>query len=222
MPVIGLNYKDKPDDGQRWLDAERRSVSAVGRRRATAASASTGASTACPRPSSSTSSGIIRYKQIGPITVEALEQKILPLVRELQKVMMDAMRSPLRARAGARARRRAGVAQAPTPRSTRACKQARRRSCAASSARTSRSPIPSAPLAEDLRREVRALAVAGKSDDEIKHYLVARYGDFVLYDPPVKSHRRGCCGSVRSLLLAGGRLIWLAIVRRAQRRDERR
>ena len=29
--------------------------------------------------------GIIRYKQIGPITAEALEQKILPLVRELQK-----------------------------------------------------------------------------------------------------------------------------------------
>jgi cytochrome c biogenesis protein CcmG/thiol:disulfide interchange protein DsbE len=29
--------------------------------------------------------GIIRYKQIGPITVEALQQKILPLVRELQK-----------------------------------------------------------------------------------------------------------------------------------------
>ena len=29
--------------------------------------------------------GMIRYKQIGPITVEALEQKILPLVRELQK-----------------------------------------------------------------------------------------------------------------------------------------
>jgi len=29
--------------------------------------------------------GVIRYKQIGPITVEALQQKILPLVRELQK-----------------------------------------------------------------------------------------------------------------------------------------
>ena len=45
----------------------------------------------------------------------------------------------------------------------------------------------SAPLAEDLRREVRELAVAGKSDEEIKQYLVARYGDFVLYRPPVKS-----------------------------------
>ena len=54
-----------------------------------------------------------------------------------------------------------------------------------------------APLADDLRREVRTLAVAGKSDDEIRAFLVARYGDFVLYEPPVKP-RRGCCGSGRS------------------------
>jgi cytochrome c-type biogenesis protein CcmH len=41
-----------------------------------------------------------------------------------------------------------------------------------------------APLAADLRNEVRELAVAGKSDDDIRAYLVARYGDFVLYKPP--------------------------------------
>ncbi len=43
-----------------------------------------------------------------------------------------------------------------------------------------------APLAEDLRREIRGLADAGKSDAEIRDFLVARYGDFVLYRPPVK------------------------------------
>jgi cytochrome c-type biogenesis protein CcmH len=43
-----------------------------------------------------------------------------------------------------------------------------------------------ADLAEDLRREVRELMLKGMSDQEIKDYLVARYGDFVLYDPPVK------------------------------------
>jgi cytochrome c-type biogenesis protein CcmH len=43
-----------------------------------------------------------------------------------------------------------------------------------------------AELAEDLRREVRKLIQDGKSDTEIKDYLVARYGDFVLYRPPVK------------------------------------
>jgi cytochrome c-type biogenesis protein CcmH len=41
-------------------------------------------------------------------------------------------------------------------------------------------------LANDLRREVRTLIKAGKSDAEIKEFLVSRYGDFVLYNPPVK------------------------------------
>jgi cytochrome c-type biogenesis protein CcmH len=43
-----------------------------------------------------------------------------------------------------------------------------------------------AELAEDLRREVRNLIRSGKSDTEIKTFLVERYGDFVLYRPEVK------------------------------------
>ena len=43
-----------------------------------------------------------------------------------------------------------------------------------------------ADLAEDLRREVREQMQKGLSDQEIIDYLVSRYGDFVLYDPPVK------------------------------------
>jgi cytochrome c-type biogenesis protein CcmH len=45
-----------------------------------------------------------------------------------------------------------------------------------------------AELAEDLRREVREQMAQGKNDQEIMDYLVARYGDFVLYKPPVKSY----------------------------------
>jgi cytochrome c-type biogenesis protein CcmH len=43
-----------------------------------------------------------------------------------------------------------------------------------------------AELADDLRREVRDLIRQGKSDVEIKEFLVSRYGDFVLYRPEVK------------------------------------
>jgi cytochrome c-type biogenesis protein CcmH len=43
-----------------------------------------------------------------------------------------------------------------------------------------------ADLANDLRREVRTLIKSGKTDAEIKDFLVSRYGDFVLYKPPVK------------------------------------
>lgn len=45
-----------------------------------------------------------------------------------------------------------------------------------------------AELAEDLRREVREQIRAGKSDKEITEYLVSRYGDFVLYEPPMNSY----------------------------------
>lgn len=44
-----------------------------------------------------------------------------------------------------------------------------------------------APLAEDLRREIRVLFTKGMSDEDIKTYLVERYGDFVLYSPPFES-----------------------------------
>ena len=43
-----------------------------------------------------------------------------------------------------------------------------------------------AELADDLRQEVRDLIRQGKSDEEIKAFLVSRYGDFVLYRPAVK------------------------------------
>lgn len=44
-----------------------------------------------------------------------------------------------------------------------------------------------ADLAKDLRREIRSLMKDGKTDAEILDFMVARYGDFVLYRPPVKS-----------------------------------
>jgi len=44
-----------------------------------------------------------------------------------------------------------------------------------------------ADLAEDLRKEIREQMKAGKSDQEIIAFLTQRYGDFVLYKPPIKS-----------------------------------
>lgn len=44
----------------------------------------------------------------------------------------------------------------------------------------------SAPLAADLRRDVFEQMRSGKSDEEIKDWLTARYSDFVLYDPPLR------------------------------------
>ena len=74
-----------------------------------------------------------------------------------------------------------------------------------------------APLAEDLRREVRELALQGKSDAEIKQYLVARYGDFVLYKPPVKPTTWLLWFGPFAFLLGGG-LVWYAVLRRRGQR----
>jgi len=43
-----------------------------------------------------------------------------------------------------------------------------------------------AELAQDLRREIRGLIRAGRSDPEVVDFLVSRYGDFVTYRPPLK------------------------------------
>jgi cytochrome c-type biogenesis protein CcmH len=73
-----------------------------------------------------------------------------------------------------------------------------------------------ADLANDLRREVRELIFQGKSDTEIKDYLVARYGDFVLYRPPVKgSTLMLWLGPFALLVGAAITLVW--VVRRRAR-----
>jgi cytochrome c-type biogenesis protein CcmH len=71
-----------------------------------------------------------------------------------------------------------------------------------------------ADLANDLRREVRSLIKAGKSDDDIKQYLVERYGDFVLYRPPVKPVT-WLLWFGPLLLLAGALWLLFGVVRRA-------
>jgi len=45
-----------------------------------------------------------------------------------------------------------------------------------------------APLAHDLRREVHEMLQTGQSNEQIKQFLVERYGDFVLYRPPVQKN----------------------------------
>ena len=72
-----------------------------------------------------------------------------------------------------------------------------------------------AGLAGDLRREVRLLADSGKSDEEIKQHLKARYGDFVLYKPTVESKTWLLWFGPFLLLLAGAVLV-IVITRRTR------
>ena len=71
-----------------------------------------------------------------------------------------------------------------------------------------------APLAEDLRNQVREKMRQGESDSEIVDYMVARYGDFVLYRPPLKL-TTVLLWFGPLLLLAGG---FVVLLRRVLRR----
>jgi cytochrome c-type biogenesis protein CcmH len=71
----------------------------------------------------------------------------------------------------------------------------------------------SAGIAGDLRREIFDMMRAGKSDAEIKDFLVARYGDFVLYDPPLRGDTILLWVAPLAILLGGG-IVVLVIVRR--------
>lgn len=71
-------------------------------------------------------------------------------------------------------------------------------------------------VAEDLRRELRELLVAGKTDDEIRDFMVARYGEFILFRPRV-SPRNYWLWFGPAILLIGGALIAVRIVRQRSR-----
>ena len=67
-------------------------------------------------------------------------------------------------------------------------------------------------LAADLRREIRRMMSDGMSDTEIAEFLVARYGDFVLYNPPKKG-RTLILWITPALLLGAGALVLVKVVR---------
>lgn len=71
-----------------------------------------------------------------------------------------------------------------------------------------------AALAQDLVQEVREMATKGMSDQEIIDYLVARYGDFVRYRPPLKSSTVLLWLGPFALLVVGGFGLFLQLRRR--------
>jgi cytochrome c biogenesis protein CcmG/thiol:disulfide interchange protein DsbE len=83
VPVYGLNYKDQRDDALRWLKqfGDPYTVSIVDPEGRTGIDYGV---YGVPETYVIDKRGVIRYKQIGPVTVEALQTKILPLVKELE------------------------------------------------------------------------------------------------------------------------------------------
>lgn len=74
-----------------------------------------------------------------------------------------------------------------------------------------------APLAEDLRREVREMIVKDMTDKEIVDFLVERYGDFVLYRPPLKATTTLLWVGPFVLLAVGATVLVITLRRRARK-----
>ena len=74
-----------------------------------------------------------------------------------------------------------------------------------------------AELAQDLRHEIRGMIKDGRSDKEIVDFMVARYGDFVLYRPPLKGITLLLWGGPVGLMLLGLAILVRYLRRRASR-----
>lgn len=77
-----------------------------------------------------------------------------------------------------------------------------------------------APLAEDLRREVREMIAKNMTDDQIIEFLVTRYGDFVRYRPPFKATTLLLWVGPFLLLAAGAAVLMVSLRRRALKAEE--
>ncbi len=78
-----------------------------------------------------------------------------------------------------------------------------------------------ADLAKDLRRQTRDMILAGNTDAEIQRFMTDRYGDFVLYNPPVKPETYLLWGAPVILLLIGAIAMVTVVGRRAgESRDD--
>ena len=73
-----------------------------------------------------------------------------------------------------------------------------------------------APIAHDLRRQVLEMIRAGKTDAQVKDYLVARYSEFVLYAPEVRTGTAALWFGPALLVVAGGVLIGVIVRRRSR------
>jgi cytochrome c-type biogenesis protein CcmH len=70
-------------------------------------------------------------------------------------------------------------------------------------------------LAEDLRHEVRDLLLAGKSDEEVRDWMAARYGDFILFRPRFSLRNAWLWGAPAILLLVGALVAWRVVRERS-------
>lgn len=185
LPLYGLNYKDTPADAVRWLaqfgDPYRQSFSdrdgQVGMEFGVYG---------VPETFVIDRAGIVRLKHVGAIDAQVLREQILPLVRRLQAEPAPAG-APVAATATAPAATAAGTdpgagGDALEARVMAIAEELRCMVCQNETLAASQ-----AELARDLRAQIRLQLQAGRNAQEVTDFMVARYGEFVRYRPPLQA-----------------------------------
>ncbi|MBI1988408.1 MAG: DsbE family thiol:disulfide interchange protein [Betaproteobacteria bacterium] len=192
VPIYGLNYKDPREDAIAWLKqlGDPYVLSIADRDGRVGIDFGV---YGVPETFVIDKEGAIRYKQIGPVTPEALRDKILPLVKALPTVADPVTNK----------------------RAVNLAEQLRCLVCQNQSIADS-----NAELAVDLRRQINEQIAQGRSDGEIVDFMVQRYGEFVLYRPPFNAVTLLLWLGPALLLAAGLAVLIFNVRRRRAQRDE--
>ncbi|HSH73252.1 MAG TPA: DsbE family thiol:disulfide interchange protein [Methylophilaceae bacterium] len=209
--LIGLAYKDAPVDTQQWLQTNGNPYKQV----ALDIDGNVGIDFGVygvPETYVIDVDGIIRYRHVGPVTPDFYEKHVLPILMEKKPPEQNAA---FGANAALNQGNQAASVASISPVTlnltqdqidARIKKLADQLRCLVCQNQTIADST--AALAQDLKRQITEQIRAGKTDEEIKDYMLERYGEFVLYDPPFNAKNALLWSLPFVLMLVGFAVAW--------------
>lgn len=185
VPLIGLAYKDAPVDTQQWLAKFGNPYQQV----VTDIAGNVGIDLGVygvPETYVIDAQGIIRYRHVGPVDNHFYQQHVLPIINDMQaKVVADTKaieNKPSNSATAVNQAPRKLVLLSDAEIDIRLKALAEELRCLVCQNQTIADS--NAALAVDLKRQIAEKIRIGQTDEEIKAYMLERYGEFILYDPP--------------------------------------
>jgi|GEM_PF-12807 len=192
VSLVGLAYKDAPVDTQQWLQEHGNPYSLV----ALDVDGNVGIDFGVygvPETYVIDGEGIIRYRHVGALNEDFYEAHVVPVMMAADAAPVQSSNAALgqknqAAAVASDARTMFGLEKSGSKKLTATEMDVRIRALAAELrclvCQNQTIADSTAALAVDLKRQISEQISAGKTDDEIKDYMLERYGEFVLYDPP--------------------------------------
>ncbi|MFA6179820.1 MAG: DsbE family thiol:disulfide interchange protein [Candidatus Methylopumilus sp.] len=209
--LVGLAYKDAPVDTQQWLEQRGNPYKQV----ALDVDGNVGIDFGVygvPETYVIDAEGVIRFRQVGPIAADFYEVHVAPVLAEKK---LPEQSSAFGANAALNQGNQAASVSNINPTAAmlsqdvidaRIKKLADELRCLVCQNQTIADST--AALAQDLKRQITEQIRAGKTDEQIKDYMLERYGEFVLYDPPFNAKNALLWSLPFVLMLVGFVVAW--------------